>query len=110
MRLGTGRHDVGVAKQATLSTGEALSKRVPNTRRRKRLQRKLSRAKRGSRNREKKRLAYAKECERLSERERQHVHRITTEIVRECPNLVVEDLEIANMTVRRARPGNPVGT
>ena len=90
--------DVGVAKQATLSTGEALSKRVPNTRRMKRLQRKLSRAKRGSRNREKKRLAYAKECERLSERERQHVHRITTEIVRECPNLVVEDLEIANMT------------
>ena len=70
--------DVGVASQATLSTGEALAKRVPDTRRRKRLQRRLSRARRGSRNREKKRLAYARECERLSERERQHVHRVTT--------------------------------
>ena len=100
--------DVGVSKQATLSTGRAFAKRAADTGRRKRLQRGLSRARKGSRNREKKPLAYARECERVSERERQHVHRITTQIVRECPNLVVEDLNIENMTASaRGTAGNP---
>ena len=90
--------DVGVEKQATLSTGEVLPKRTPDLRRKKRLQRRLSKAKPGSHARAKKRLAHAKECERVSEREKQHIHRVTTELVRRHPNLVVEDLQIANMT------------
>ena len=94
--------DVGVEKQAVLSTGEVLPKRTPDLRRKKQLQRRLSKAKRGSQARAKKRLSYAKECERVSEREKQYIHRVTTALVRRHPSLVIEDLQIANMT-RSAR-------
>ena len=94
--------DVGVEKQAVLSTGEVLPRRTPDNRRRKRLQRGLSKARRGSHARAKKRLAYAKECERVAEREKQYIHRVASALVKRYPNLVVERLNIANL-VRSAR-------
>ena len=100
--------DVGVEKQAVLSTGEVLARRTPDLRRKKRLQRRLSKAEKGGRNRERKRLTYARECERVSEREKQYIHRTTTALVRRHPNLVVEDLRIANMTgSAKGTAGNP---
>ncbi len=53
--------DVGVKAQATLSTGESVPKVVIDRTRQKRLQRKLSTAKRGSHNRYKKRHSLARD-------------------------------------------------
>ena len=90
--------DLGVSKQAVLSTGESVDKRTPDMRRTKRLQRRLSKAVKGSNNRTKKRLAYAKERSRISEREKQAMHRLTSELVKRHKHFVVEDLAYQNMT------------
>ena len=90
--------DLGVSKQAVLSTGESLPGRKPDMRRARRLQRKLSKAGRHSGNRVKKRLAYARERARISEREKQAIHRLTSALVRKHKHFVVEDLAFQNMT------------
>ena len=90
--------DLGVSKQAVLSTGESIDKRTPNMRRAKRLQRNLSKAVKGSNNRMKKRLACAKERARISEREKQAMHRLTSELAKRHKHFVVEDLAVGNMT------------
>lgn len=88
--------DMGVNKRATLSTGE----RVPPVRadREKRLQRKLSRAKKGSKGFRKKKDTLAREEHRNRIRNRNATHRITTPIVRGHGLIAVEDLPIQNMT------------
>ncbi|MYA35226.1 MAG: IS200/IS605 family element transposase accessory protein TnpB [Gammaproteobacteria bacterium] len=91
--------DLGVEKQATLSTGESLPKIVIDDTRRKRLQRRLSKAKKGSNGRAKKRLALAREAQRIAERQRNAIHRITTGLVRKYgANWVVENLNVKGMT------------
>ena len=90
--------DLGVSRQAVLSTGESMGKRTPDMRRARRLQRKLSKADRHSGNRVKKRLAYARERARISEREKQAMHRLTSELVKRHKHFVVEDLAYQNMT------------
>ncbi len=90
--------DVGVKAQATLSTGESVPKVVIDTTRQKRLQRKLSKAKRGSHNRYKKRQSLAREAYRVAERQRTALHRTTTDLVRRHRHFAVEDLKIKNMT------------
>ena len=90
--------DLGVSRQAVLSTGESMGKRTPDMRRARRLQRKLSKAGRYSGNRVKKRLACARERARISEREKQAMHRLTSELVKRHKHFVVEDLAVGNMT------------
>ena len=90
--------DLGVSRQAVLSTGESIDKRQPDMRRARRLQRKLSKAGRYSGNRVKKRLACARERARISEREKQAMHRLTSELVKRHKHFVVEDLAYQNMT------------
>ncbi len=90
--------DVGVKAQATLSTGESVPKVVIDRTRQKRLQRKLSTAKRGSHSRYKKRHSLAREAYRVAERQRAALHRTTTDLVRRHRHFAVEDLKIKNMT------------
>ncbi len=90
--------DVGVKAQATLSTGESVPKVVIDRTRQKRLQRKLSKAKRGSHNRYKKRQSLAREAYRVAERQRTALHRTTTDLVRRHRHFAGEDLKIKNMT------------
>ncbi len=90
--------DVGVKARATLSTGESVPKVVIDRTRQKRLQRKLSTAKRGSHNRYKTRQSLAREAYRVAERQRAALHRTTTDLVRRHRHFAVEDLKIKNMT------------
>ena len=62
----------------------------------------LSRAKRGSKARCKKRLALAREWQRVTERERGVLHELTADLVREHgARIYVEDLKIPNMVRNR---------
>ncbi len=90
--------DVGVKAQATLSTGESVPKVVIDTTRQKRLQRRLSRARKGSTNRYKKRQSLAREAYRVAERQRNALHRTTTDLVKRHRHFAVEELKIKNMT------------
>ena len=68
----------------------------------KRRQRILSRAKKGSNNREKKRRWLAKAWQRVTEREQGKVHELTSALLKEfgC-RFIVEDLKIPNMVKNR---------
>jgi putative transposase len=93
--------DRGVAVSAALSTGELL--RVPGltSRERKRmrlLQRKLSRARRGSNRRERVRLAIARLRARETDRRKDWAEKASTDIARRFDVIRVEDLRIRDMT------------
>ena len=62
----------------------------------------MSRAKRGSRNRGKRKAEFAREWQRVREREHGALHELTAAIVRDhSANLAVEDLRIPNMVRNR---------
>ena len=93
--------DVGVKAIATLSNGAQYAPVRHDDRRRKALQRKVSRARRGSQGRKKKKAALARESRRIATRRKHAVHRITTDIVqRHSAHLAVESLKITNMTAK----------
>jgi transposase len=97
--------DRGVAVSAALSTGELLQVPGLTARERKRmrlLQRKLSRARRGSNRRERVRLAIARLRARETDRRKDWAEKASTDIARRFDVIRVEDLRIANMT-RSAR-------
>ena len=93
--------DVGVKANCSLFDGAQYAPlRLPQ-RKRKRLQQAVSRAKRGSKTRRKKKLALTRESRRLAVRRRSEVHRITTDIVKMHSEWnVVEDLKLQAMTAR----------
>ncbi|HEV3379576.1 MAG TPA: transposase [Trebonia sp.] len=93
--------DRGVTVSAALSTGEMLN--VPGLSGReagrlRRLQRKLSRAKRGSNRRGKVKTAIAKLRARDADRRKDWCEKVSTDIARRFDVIRVEDLKIANMT------------
>ena len=94
--------DLGVKDRATLSNGYKVPKNIVDRDNLKRRQRMLSRAQRGSNNREKKRRLLAKAWQRVAERERGKIHEITRALVKDhtC-RFVVEDLKIPNMVRNR---------
>ena len=97
--------DRGVAVSAALSTGEMLT--VPGlspgrARRLVRLQRKLSRAKRGSKRRGKVRLSVARLRAREKDARKDWTEKLSTDIARRFDVIRVEDLKIGNM-IRSAR-------
>jgi transposase len=97
--------DRGVAVAAALSTGELLH--VPGLtrrelRRRRRLERKLARARRGSGRRARVRLALARLRARESDRRKDWAEKTSTDIARKFDVIRVEDLQIRNM-IRSAR-------
>ena len=90
--------DAGVKNHVTLSTGGNMRGRKIDRRRLKRLQRKVSRAKRGSCSRRKKVKSLSKEWQRVREQERGATHELSSEIVKRHDFIAVEDLAITNMT------------
>ena len=90
--------DVGIRARIALSTGETVPGRRLDRSILVKRQRVLSRAKRGSRSRGKKRLAMAKAWQRATERERGVLHELTADLVRgHGARFYVEDLKIPNM-------------
>ena len=97
--------DRGVAVSAALSTGELLHAPALTPGESKRLtvlQQRLTRAKRGSRRREKTKRAIAKLKARERDRRRNWVEKTTTDLARRFDVIRVEDLDVRAMT-RSAR-------
>jgi IS605 OrfB family transposase len=97
--------DRGVVVSAALSTGELLN--IPalsetEARRLLRLQRKLARAERGSRRRDKVTRAIARVKVRETDRRKDWVEKTSTDLARRFDVIAVEDLKVQNMT-RSAR-------
>ncbi|WP_084195903.1 RNA-guided endonuclease InsQ/TnpB family protein [Streptosporangium amethystogenes] len=93
--------DRGVTVSAALSTGDLLN--VPTLRegekgRLLRLQRKLAKAGRDSRRRERVKVAIAKLKVRESDRRKDWVEKTSTDLARDFDVIAVEDLKIGNMT------------
>ncbi len=96
--------DVGISSLVTLSTGEkianpkAFSKHYQKLRR---VQKSLSRKQKGSRNRDKARLKVARIQAKITDSRKDHLHKLTTRLVRENQTIVVEDLAVKNMIKNR---------
>ncbi|MEO3776428.1 RNA-guided endonuclease TnpB family protein [Micromonospora sp. B11E3] len=89
--------DAGIISLVTLSTGEKVSNpRHEGVDRRKlaRAQRDLSRKEKGSRNRAKARVRVARIHARIADRRRDHLHKLSTRLVRENKAVVIEDLSV----------------
>lgn len=92
--------DAGLDSLLTLSTGEKITN--PRHERRDRTalalaQRRLARKVKGSANRAKARLKVARIHARITDRRRDHLHKLTTRLVRENQTIVLEDLTVRNM-------------
>ncbi len=93
--------DAGLDHLLTLSTGEKIANPRHERRDRARLalaQRRLAKKARGDgANRAKARRKVARIHARITDRRRDHLHKITTRLVRENQTLVIEDLTVRNM-------------
>ncbi|MBV7252449.1 RNA-guided endonuclease TnpB family protein [Streptomyces sp. S-2] len=93
--------DVGLGHLLTLSTGEKVANPRHERRDRTRLakaQRQLARTAKGDgANRRKAREKVAKVYARIADRRRDHLHKLTTRLVRENQTIVIEDLTVRNM-------------
>jgi putative transposase len=92
--------DAGITSLVTLSTGEKITNPKHEKRDRARLakaQRRLARKQKGSQNRAKARVKVAKVYARITDRRRDHLHKLSTRIIRENQTVVIEDLTVRNM-------------
>lgn len=92
--------DAGITSLVALSTGEKVTNPRHERRDRKRLtlaQRGLARKSKGSNNRAKARVKLARVHARITDRRRDHLHKLTTRLVRENQTIVIEDLAVANL-------------
>lgn len=92
--------DAGISSLVTLSTGEKLTNPRHERTDRQRLtkaQRDLSRKQKGSTNRAKARRRVARVHARIADRRRDHLHQLSTRLVRENQTVVIEDLSVRNM-------------
>lgn len=92
--------DAGISSLLTLSTGEKVANPRHERQDRAKLakaQRRLSKKCKGSRNRSKARIKVARVHARISDRRRDHLHKLTTRLVRENQTVVIEDLSVRNM-------------
>jgi putative transposase len=97
--------DLGLDRLLTLSTGEKITNPRHERRDRERLaraQRHLARKAKGSNNRAKARVKVARVHARIADRRRDHLHKLTTRLVRENQTLVIEDLTVRNMVKNRS--------
>ncbi|GLX98262.1 transposase [Herbidospora sp. NBRC 101105] len=96
--------DVGITALMTLSTGEKMlnpKQERANRGKLARAQRKLARKTKGSANRAKAKLVVARIHARITDRRRDHLHKITTRLVRENQVIAVEDLAVRDMVKNR---------
>jgi putative transposase len=92
--------DAGLTSLITLSTGEKVINPRHESKDRARLtkgQRVLARRQKGSKNRAKARLRIARIHARIADRRRDHLHKLTTRLVRENQTIVLEDLNVRGM-------------
>ena len=92
--------DAGIISLAVLSTGEKVENLRFEKKDRERLtraQRNLARKEKGSKNRDKARVKVARVHARIADRRRDHLHKLTTRLVRENQTVVIEDLSVRNM-------------
>ena len=89
--------DLGVNQRLTFSNGEIIPGQRLDRKRVKRLQRSVSRARKGSKGRQRKVRMLARERERQRIRNRNQCHRLTTDLVRNYGHIAVEALRIPNM-------------
>lgn len=94
--------DMGVASRVAFSDGSFIPRRRTDEGKVADLQRRIARCRRGSINRRKLVGRLARLGQRETVRNRNELHRITTEIVRNHDLIAIEDLSIVNMT-RSAR-------
>ena len=106
--------DLGVSRFATLSDGtvfEALDFKKEE-KKIKRLQRALSRKKKGSKNREKTRKKLARLHRKVADKRNDTLHKISTQLVKSHAVIVVEDLNVKGMSSSasgtRENPGKNV--
>ena len=92
--------DMGVSNLVTLSNGIQIQKKKIKNNLIK-LQRKVSKSKRGSNNRKKKRLLKQKEEQRVKEKENGFLHKLTSDLVKQNNTYIIEDLDIQNMTKKK---------
>ncbi|MFD5565387.1 RNA-guided endonuclease InsQ/TnpB family protein [Kitasatospora griseola] len=96
--------DLGVTSLVTLSTGEKIPNPGHERGARKRLaraQRALARKAQGSANREKARRKVARIHAQIADRRRDHLHKLTTRLVRENQTVVIEDLTVRSLLRNR---------
>ena len=92
--------DLGITSLIALSNGEKVSNPKTFKAKRKKLrkvQKALSRKKKGSNNRHKARLKVAKVHAEISDARNDFLHKLTTRLVRENQVIAVEDLSVKNM-------------
>ena len=90
--------DRGINKLIALSDGTYIEGRKLDRTQLKRKQKKLSKAIKGSNNRHKKKQSLAKEWQRTTEREKNYLHRITSDLIKNTSSkFYLEDLQINNM-------------
>ncbi|TCJ33303.1 RNA-guided endonuclease TnpB family protein [Parafrankia sp. BMG5.11] len=97
--------DAGITSLVTLSTGEKVTNPRHERADRARLaraQRELSRKEKGSVNRAKARARVAKVHGRIRDRRRDHLHKLSTRVIRENQTVVIEDLSVRNHALARA--------
>ncbi|GAA3171312.1 RNA-guided endonuclease TnpB family protein [Nonomuraea salmonea] len=97
--------DAGITALATLSTGEKIVNPRHERADRRRLakaQRALARKEKGSNNRAKARARVAGVYARIADRRRDHLHKVTTRLVRENQVIAVEDLTVRTMVRNRS--------
>ncbi|MDX3661658.1 RNA-guided endonuclease TnpB family protein [Streptomyces sp. ID05-26A] len=97
--------DAGITTLLTLSTGEKIANPKHGDRDRARLakaQKALARKQKGGKNRIRARLRVARIHARVADRRRDHLHKVSTRLVRENQTIVIEDLTVRNM-VKNAR-------
>ena len=97
--------DAGVTSLVTLSTGEKVTNPRHERRDRARLalaQRRLARKAKGSANRAKARVKVAQVHARIADRRKDHLHKLSTRIIRENQTVIIEDLTVRNMVRNHA--------
>jgi putative transposase len=97
--------DAGITSLYTLSTGEKIRNPRHEKKDRARLakaQRVLSKKQKGSVNRAKARLKVARIHARIVDRRRDHLHKLSTRLVRENQVIAIEDLSVRNMVRNRS--------
>ena len=92
--------DAGITSLVTLSTGEKVTNPGHERRDRARLalaQRRLAKKQKGSANRARAQVKVARVHARITDRRRDHLHKLSTRIIRENQTVIIEDLPVRNM-------------
>ena len=90
--------DMGVSDRLALSNGERVGRRRKASKQLARMQRRLSKCRKGGHRWKQRRAVLANHQHRERIRNRNECHRVTTELVRRFGLIAVEDLAIRNMT------------